>query len=158
MPKSFLIKLKAKACNIIKKETLAQVFSSECCEISQHLFYRTPPLAASENQPKLRSNHWGKFQVYCCLKILSKVIAFWVFVIKINEKKMNKLVMVNFGLERALFGYLWSVTGFSLNKHMSIFLFNFNHFRQVFGFFEIPFYKKYLWHQHKNIISIVFQL
>ena len=31
--------LKAKACNFIKKETLAQVFSSEFCEISKNAFF-----------------------------------------------------------------------------------------------------------------------
>ena len=37
-----------KACNFIKKETLAQVFSCEFCEISKNTFsYRTPLLAAS---------------------------------------------------------------------------------------------------------------
>ena len=36
--------------NIIKKETLAQVFSCEFCEISKNTFcYRTPPVAASDN-------------------------------------------------------------------------------------------------------------
>ena len=35
------------ACNFIKKETLAQVFSCEFCEISKNAFsYRTPPVAA----------------------------------------------------------------------------------------------------------------
>ena len=34
--------------NFIKKETLAQVFSCEFCEISKNTFsYRTPPVAAS---------------------------------------------------------------------------------------------------------------
>ena len=43
---SFLIKLQA--CNVIKKETLAQVFSCEFCEIPKNAFsYRTPPVAAS---------------------------------------------------------------------------------------------------------------
>ena len=38
----------AQACNFIKKETLAQVFSCEFCEISKNIFpYRTPPVAAS---------------------------------------------------------------------------------------------------------------
>ena len=38
---SFLIKLQA--CNFIKKDNLAQVFSCEFCEISQNtFFYRTP--------------------------------------------------------------------------------------------------------------------
>ena len=37
------------ACNFIKKDTLAQIFSCECCEISKNtFFYRTPLVAASE--------------------------------------------------------------------------------------------------------------
>ena len=37
------------ACSFIKKETLAQVFSCEFCEISKNtLFYRTPLVAASD--------------------------------------------------------------------------------------------------------------
>ena len=37
------------ACNFIKKETLAQVFSWEFCKISKNtFFYRTPPVAASK--------------------------------------------------------------------------------------------------------------
>ena len=32
---SFLIKLQAQACNFIKKQTLAQIFSSEFCETSK---------------------------------------------------------------------------------------------------------------------------
>ena len=36
------------ACNFIKKETLAQVFSCEFCEISKNTYsYRTPTVAAS---------------------------------------------------------------------------------------------------------------
>ena len=39
------------ACNFIKKETRAQVFSSEFCESSKNTFsYRTPPVAASVNR------------------------------------------------------------------------------------------------------------
>ena len=45
---SFLIKLQAQPCNVIKKETLAQVFSCEFCQISKNTFsYRTPLAAAS---------------------------------------------------------------------------------------------------------------
>ena len=41
---SFLIK----ACNFIKKESLAQVFSCEFCEIFKNTyFYRTPPMATT---------------------------------------------------------------------------------------------------------------
>ena len=36
------------ACNFIKKQTLAQVFSCEFCEISKkNFFYRTPLVATS---------------------------------------------------------------------------------------------------------------
>ena len=43
---SFLIK----ACNFIKKESLAQVFSCKFCKISKNTFFhRTPQVAASEN-------------------------------------------------------------------------------------------------------------
>ena len=45
---SFLIKLLAEACNFIKKETLAQVFSCEFYKISKNTFsYRTSPVATS---------------------------------------------------------------------------------------------------------------
>ena len=44
---SFLIKLQAEVCNFIKNETLAQVFSCECCEIFEGtFFYGTSPVAA----------------------------------------------------------------------------------------------------------------
>ena len=36
---SFLIKLQALACNFIKKETLAQVFSCKFCKISKNIFF-----------------------------------------------------------------------------------------------------------------------
>ena len=36
---SFLIKLQAEACNFIKKETLAHVFSCEFCEIFKNTFF-----------------------------------------------------------------------------------------------------------------------
>ena len=35
----FLIKLQAAGCNFIEKETLAQVFSCEFCEISKNTFF-----------------------------------------------------------------------------------------------------------------------
>ena len=39
---------RSQACNFIKIEILALVFSSEFCEISKKIFsYRTPPVAAS---------------------------------------------------------------------------------------------------------------
>ena len=36
----FLINLQAEAYNFIKKETLAQVFSCEVCEISKNIFFK----------------------------------------------------------------------------------------------------------------------
>ena len=48
MLESLLIKLQASACNFIKNETMAQVFSCELCEISKNTFsYMTPLVAAS---------------------------------------------------------------------------------------------------------------
>ena len=47
-PDVFCEKAQAQACNVIKKETLAQVFSCEFCKISKNTYsYRTPPVAAS---------------------------------------------------------------------------------------------------------------
>ena len=44
----FFNKVADAACNFIKKETLAQVFSCQFCEISKNsFFYRTPLMAAS---------------------------------------------------------------------------------------------------------------
>ena len=42
---SFLIKLQA--CNLIKKETLAQVFACEFCEISKNTFLTEHPWATA---------------------------------------------------------------------------------------------------------------
>ena len=54
---SFLLKLLAWACNFIKKDTPAQVFSCEFCEISKYTFsYRTPPVAAYVTSSKQTSN------------------------------------------------------------------------------------------------------
>ena len=54
---SFLIKLQ-EACNFIKKETLARVFSCEFCQIFKNIFsLRTLPLATSVNQAFIK-NIW----------------------------------------------------------------------------------------------------
>ena len=48
----FLIKLQAyKACNFIKKEALAQVFSSEFFEIFKKIFFTEHPWAAASAVP-----------------------------------------------------------------------------------------------------------
>ena len=44
---SFLIKLQGSTCSCINKETLAQVFSCEFCEISKNNFLRRAPLVAA---------------------------------------------------------------------------------------------------------------
>ena len=44
---SFLIKLQAQACNFIKKETLAQVFSCEFCKIFKNTFFTEHILATA---------------------------------------------------------------------------------------------------------------
>ena len=52
MPDSLFNKVAdLKACNFIKNETLAQVFSCEICEISKKFFFKkkTPPMVASVN-------------------------------------------------------------------------------------------------------------
>ena len=50
--------LRPEACNFIKKESLAQVFSCEFCEISKNTFFhRTPLVAASKNLSWLLSYH-----------------------------------------------------------------------------------------------------
>ena len=80
---SFLVKLcRPQACNFIKKETLAQVFSCEFCEISKNTFsYRTPLVAASadpndaeNSERKLRCyNNFSKIDknVYCNSSVLA---------------------------------------------------------------------------------------
>ena len=48
MPDLFFNKVADMACNFIKIETLAQVFSCEFCEIFKNAFsYRLPPVDAS---------------------------------------------------------------------------------------------------------------
>ena len=45
----FFNKVAGLACNLIKKESLAQVFSCEFCEVSKNtFFYGTPQVAASK--------------------------------------------------------------------------------------------------------------
>ena len=46
-----LNKVAGMACNIIKKETLAQVFSCEFCEISKNTFFYGTSLVAVSNTP-----------------------------------------------------------------------------------------------------------
>ena len=53
----FFNKVAGATCNLIKKETLSQVFSCEFCEISKStFFYRTPLVAASEKSLFITNN------------------------------------------------------------------------------------------------------
>ena len=67
--KEFLkISQNSQTCNFITKETLAQVFSSEFCEISKNTFsYRTPLVAVSE------ANNFNKYFSTITLDIHSSI-------------------------------------------------------------------------------------
>ena len=55
---SFLIKLQPSASNFIKKDTLAQVFSSEFCEVSKNTFFTEHLRAtASEDKFSVQNQH-----------------------------------------------------------------------------------------------------
>ena len=58
----FFNKVAGAACNFIKKETLAQVFSFEFYEIFKNtFFYRTPLVAASEDHKEFKYNFQVSF-------------------------------------------------------------------------------------------------
>ena len=62
---TFLINLQAKACNFIKKETLAQVFSCEFCKFSKNTFsYGAHPVAASIN---------GQFKIASLVVLMQQI-------------------------------------------------------------------------------------
>ena len=58
---------KVAGCNVIKKETLAQVFFCEFCEISKNTFFhRTPLVAASaDRHVELHSNSYCRRLSFC---------------------------------------------------------------------------------------------
>ena len=62
---TFLINLQAKACNFIKKETLAQVFSCEFCKFSKNTFsYRAHSMTASIN---------GQFKIVSLVVLMQQI-------------------------------------------------------------------------------------
>ena len=76
---SFLKKLQVEACNFIKKETLAQVFSCEFWDIFKNTFFhRTPPAAACVFLYPLKTSEYlcffWHFQGVYKLKILLKCV------------------------------------------------------------------------------------
>ena len=55
----FCKKVAPEACNFIKRETLAQMFSCEFCKISKNtIFQRTPPMGASKYYHNSGSQSW----------------------------------------------------------------------------------------------------
>ena len=60
----FFIRLRAEACNFIKKESLAQVFSCEFCEISKNTFFYTKPPVAAPRHYSNKHVHWFKIDFY----------------------------------------------------------------------------------------------
>ena len=84
----------SEACNFIKKETLTQVFSCECCEISKNIFsYRTSTVAASE---------W----------FIQRVLQ--------DQRVLNNIAAVMFSL--VSFETFWLVAGFIFNSCMRDFV------------------------------------
>ena len=80
----FLIKL-PEACNFIKKETMAQMFSCEFCEISRNTFsYRAPPVAASESR------------IHILILQLSSILSFAFFSLSGYELFSFHEILVNF--------------------------------------------------------------
>ena len=74
----FLITSQADAYNFIKRETLAQVFSCEFCEISKNTFScRTPPVAASEIKWKNNERIFWISQQKILLRSRLKLIFHW---------------------------------------------------------------------------------
>ena len=88
---SFLIKLQARPCNFSKKETLAQVFSCEFCEISKNtFFYRTPLVAASGRSEDMKIlsiniNYFHRFFV----------VFFYIYLLQIISKKKSSSLQIN---------------------------------------------------------------
>ena len=66
-------KVVGQACNFIKKDTLAQVFSCEFCEISKSTFFHRTPLAAASVMGSVRRLDNGIFGAlhFCGVLLLS---------------------------------------------------------------------------------------
>ena len=61
---------KGGACNFIKKEALAQVFSCEFCEISKNTFFYKTPLVAASGYSDLLLGMFYLMKCFrrCCVK------------------------------------------------------------------------------------------
>ena len=76
---SFLIKLQAESCNFIEKETLAQVFSCEFCEISKNTFFTEYLWATSSVYITVHFilKDYQKDWVFILILVLMTLLGFW---------------------------------------------------------------------------------
>ena len=108
MPVSFLIKLLAEACNFIKKETLAQVFFYEFCEICKNTFFK-------EHLRTTASKIWQE-------KVYNKVILSKYKTIIWNlhvSKKITSIFFIEY-LEKLMFWKLSKITSKSVYSVASL--------------------------------------
>ena len=78
---SFIMKLLPEACNFVKKQTLAQVFSCEFCDIFKNTFFNgTPLVAASDDILKMIERYSDKSSDSLRIFISNNAIWFYWFV------------------------------------------------------------------------------
>ena len=108
-------------CNFIKKEALAQVFSSEFFEISKNTFsYRSFPVAASVNKIFQKSNYAFFVQISLKMKFLPQHWLFgWVFAQSLYVFFKSKLI-INFYPQKLFIAHTWKLL--ITNIHMMTFL------------------------------------
>ena len=74
------------ACNFIKKETLAQVFSCEFCEISKNIFFLRTPLVAASYDTCVLNKNFNSYQVKCIKELQNVKDA---FLKKLSDTEQN---------------------------------------------------------------------
>ena len=77
---------KTQACNFIKKETLAQVFSCESCEISKNIFFLRTPLVAASYDTCALNEDFNSYQVKCIKELQNVKDA---FLKKLSDTEQN---------------------------------------------------------------------
>ena len=96
MPKIFFsIKLQVEACKFIKKETLAQVFSCEFCEIFKKIFSYLSTLVYKV-VPKCITSHKAIKVItgrVCCNEIINKKICIDVCVVYLIQHALLVIIM-----------------------------------------------------------------
>ena len=104
------------ACNFIKKETLAQVFSCEFFEISKNTFsYRTTQVAGSVLALYLFITHPCMFFIFH--QVVRKPFKFINNGLQINEDLVNE---TNFPIFLLLFVYLFSAIAWESVQTVSV--------------------------------------